>query len=198
VGKKAKSYAPPPPSPAEVAAKKEAERKQREQEISDYRNQAQGYWSNYGKWMADEKASYEKDLAKIRAQNTAGGPNMYSVFEKERTNKYEQAMKDIQGGEHARFLKEYYEDTKSGGTKYGFAAGKDNANKMSMEDFYAKSFGAQSATGISSEEQAKQRARMAGGRQRTGAGGGAGGAGTVSTATTSFGLVPQEEKTTWW
>jgi hypothetical protein len=205
---------------------------------ADYRKQAEQYWGNYGQWTADETARYEKDMARVRAtQGAANGPNMSGVFADKRQKEYEARMQELKGGEHGKFLTDYYneamkdfkkplstkaqrellgkmgadipermyseERTSQPKGKYGFTWTDEMRNqfggkKPTMEEFYSKSFGAQKAEGMSSEEQAKQRARMAGGRQRTGAGGGAGGAGTVSTATTSFGLAPQEEKTTWW
>ena len=225
-------------------------------------------------------------MARVRAtQGAANGPNMSGVFADKRQKEYEARMQELKGGEHGKFLTDYYNEAKGsianayklkpyqpnneddsgmgvgrnrimGRGKYGYEhklskedqalmdrgnqlqqsiyqmkddnyqdygfgrnRGKPTlsayeseladintqlsqrakaASSMSMEDFYAQQFGTKKAEGMSSEEQAKQRARMAGGRQRTGAGGGAGGAGTVSTATTGFGLAPQEEKTTWW
>jgi hypothetical protein len=264
---------------------------------ADYRKQAEQYWGNYGQWTADETARYEKDMARVRAtQGASTGPNMSGVFADKRQKEYEARMQELKGGEHGKFLTDYYNEGKksiasaynisspysmmTAGSmdefvneygsmamgardakrkpkgKYGFEyqlskedqalkseiqkmqkeifmesrqnprggryggvkestnmaeakaqldakmgeweKRKTAASSMSMEDFYAQQFGTKKAEGMSSEEQAKQRARMAGGRQRTGAGGAAGGAGTVSTATTSFGLSPQEEKTTWW
>jgi len=254
---------------------------------ADYRKQAQQYWGNYGQWTADETARYEKDMARVRAtQGAANGPNMSGVFADKRQKEYEARMQELKGGEHGKYLTDYYNEAQKSIAKayelkpyqphneddygasihnrrkargkygyehklskedqalmdrgnqlqqyiyqmkdsdydyqdYGFGRNRGKsklsaheseladintqlsqrakaASSMSMEDFYAQQFGTKKAEGMSSEEQAKQRARMAGGRQRTGAGGGAGGAGTVSTATASFGLAPQEEKTTWW
>ena len=84
----------------------------------DFYTQAKGYYANYSKWTGEEKERLDKDSAAIRARYSAGGGRGDSTYMDKmlgaREDSYHEAMADLEGGEHGKFLTAYFNDVKSG------------------------------------------------------------------------------------
>jgi len=82
----------------------------------EYFDQAQGYYENYRQWTGDETARYERDVATNRARYGASGSAadnpMLNKVNEARTTSYHEAMSDLEGGEHGKYLTQYYNAVK--------------------------------------------------------------------------------------
>ena len=82
----------------------------------DYYTQAKEYYANYSQWTKDATDRYERDLSMNQARYSAGGgrgDNAYlKTLNDARTKTYQEEMKDLEGGEHGKFLTAYFNDAK--------------------------------------------------------------------------------------
>jgi len=83
----------------------------------DFYDQAEGYYKNYQQWTGDETSRYERDIATTKSRYSAGGGRGDSEYLNKltdaRTTSYHEAMADLEGGEHGKFLTKYLQDVKS-------------------------------------------------------------------------------------
>ncbi len=85
-------------------------------EPSEYFEQAKGYYGTYSKWTKEAKDRYKSDSAKNRAASASSGGNgdMLEAVQNKRANEQATSLKDLENGEHGRFLTAYFNETKRG------------------------------------------------------------------------------------